>query len=226
VQQIFIMTTPQAEKIYTKIKQLVIERFEPGAPLQEMALAQSLGSSRTPVREALSRLLAEGFVERVPNRGYTVARITIKQLRDMFEIRRLIEGEVAARAARFATPTDLEKMRKLAPYRFKIVNSADYRKAMETNEKFHLSIAEAGRNACMADLVKDCLHKMDRFLRLGVRLPKDARKATHEEHMLLVEAIAKKDGEEARRIVHQHLDRTMELQMKELLQLDVGVTAS
>lgn len=220
------MSRPQAEVAYSKIKQLVIEKYEPGAPLQELSLARTLGTSRTPVREALLRLLAEGFVERIPHRGYTVARITIKQLQDTFEVRRLIEGEVAARAAQFATPVDIERMRKLAPYRFKISGSGEYRKAMERNLQFHLSVAEASRNAYMAELVRDCLVKMDRFLSLGVHLPRAARQATHEEHMALVDAIEKGDSREARRIVEQHLDRTMRLQMDELLRQEVGVTAS
>jgi DNA-binding GntR family transcriptional regulator len=215
---------PQTDKVYLEIKRLVTEAYAPGTPLKESTLARALGTSRTPVREALSRLHAEGFLTRVPRRGYTVARITLKQLQDTFEVRRLIEGEVAARAARFATPDEIDNLRKLAPYLFEIVDSSGYREAMERNLEFHLAIAEASRNALMADLVQDCLIKMDRFLSLGVHLPQEARRATHHEHVALVEAIEKKDCEEARRIIQKHLDRTQGLMMEELLRRDVGVT--
>jgi DNA-binding GntR family transcriptional regulator len=215
----------QGEKVYSKLRRLVIEKYEPGTPLGEQSLARDFGTSRSPVREALLRLRAEGFVEKIQHRGYSVARITVKQLQDTFEVRRLLEGETASRAAQFAAPFEIQKMRKLSPYRMEIAKPNGYKKAAERNSRFHLSVAEASRNTYMAGLLEDCLAKMDRFLSLGAQLPEYDRKATNEEHLALVDAIEKRDSAKARRIIEHHLDRTMGLMMDELRRREVGVTA-
>ena len=73
--------------------------------------------SRTPIREGLARLWQEGYLERVVGHGYFVARVTVQQIHDTFDVRRLLEGAAAARAAELATTEEIEKLRRLARFR-------------------------------------------------------------------------------------------------------------
>jgi DNA-binding FadR family transcriptional regulator len=105
----------QVERTLQEIKQRIVEgQYRPGAHLSEAMLARIHRSSRTPVREALSRLLQEGYVEFEPHRGYAAARITLAAVRHMFEVRRLLEADAAARAAAVVTAADVERLRALA----------------------------------------------------------------------------------------------------------------
>ena len=70
--------------------------------------------SRTPIREGLARLWQEGYLDRVVGHGYFVARVTVQQIHDTFDVRRLLEGAAAARAAELATPDDVDRLRRLA----------------------------------------------------------------------------------------------------------------
>lgn len=211
------MAESQTDRVYVAINQAIIDgSLPPGAVLSEGDLARTYGTSRTPVREALTRLLAEGgLVERVHNRGYTVARLSMKQLQDVFNIRRLLEAE-SARLAATGDP-DLATLRRYAQYRYAVHDAASYREAMDQNTRFHLSIAEASGNSLLTELLGYCLSRMTRFLTIGVRLPESARKATHEEHLKLVDAIEAKDPERAAELVRAHLDRTLGLMLAELV---------
>jgi len=106
-------------------------RYTPGAPLSEPLLATTHGMSRTPIREGLSRLWQEGYLDRVPGRGYFVARVTVQSVHDTFDVRRLLEGAAAARAAELATPDDVNLLRELAR-----LPANDYREAEAANARF------------------------------------------------------------------------------------------
>jgi len=178
--------------------------YAPGLPLGEARLARELRASRTPVREALSRLLEEGYVERVPGRGFFVARVTVTMVQNVFEIRRLLEGAAAARAAELATPEDLARLRALAQYRY-TDGAAGNRKAYEMNAEFHTAVAAATRNGLLVDLVRNCIDQITRFMALGVSL-QTFQQAASDEHLAIVDAIERKDPAAARRAAEQHMD--------------------
>src|SRR5687767_12740137 len=96
------------ERAYQETRARILDgRYQPGTPLSELTLARAFGISRTPVREMLTRLHQDGWVERVPSRGYFVARVTLRAIQDSFEVRRLLEGATAAAAATHATPEEV-----------------------------------------------------------------------------------------------------------------------
>ena len=157
--------------------------------------------SRTPVREGLSRLWQEGYLDRVPGRGYFVARVTVQSINDIFDVRRLLEGAAAARAAELATPEDLQQLRELA----QLPSSTDYREAEAANALFHLSIARVARNTLATELVERCLSQIDRFLSLGIS-PTQFQTGASQAHLLIVDAIAGHDPASARALMEDHLD--------------------
>src|SRR6185436_17353717 len=108
-------STSRRDQVYVEIKHGIVHGLSaPGTPLCEAELARQLRASRTPVREALSRLIEEGYVERVPGRGYFVTPITVTLIQNVFEVRRLLEGAAAARAAEFADAAAIARLRELA----------------------------------------------------------------------------------------------------------------
>jgi DNA-binding GntR family transcriptional regulator len=104
-----------AERALDTLREVILRGELPaGARLGEVELAERLGVSRTPVREALSRLAAEGLVQVVPNRGARVATWSVDELEGVFELRALLEPQVTALAASAATPADLDELEDLA----------------------------------------------------------------------------------------------------------------
>jgi DNA-binding GntR family transcriptional regulator len=191
----------QVERAYKHIKAAIIDgRYAPGAPLSEPALAAAHGMSRTPIREGLSRLWQEGYLDRVQGRGYFVARVTVQSINDTFDVRRLLEGAAAARAAELATPDDVAMLRELAE-----LPARDYREAEVANARFHLAIARAARNTLATELIERCLAQIDRFLSLGAS-PSQFQAGASEAHLQIVDAIARHDAAAAKALMEDHLD--------------------
>jgi DNA-binding GntR family transcriptional regulator len=104
-----------AERAYQAIRQRIMDgSFAPGAALREEMLAAEIGVSRTPVRDALRRLLADGLVESTRNRGTFVAEITTDNLLEVHQLRAMLEGFAARRAAARITAGELAELRRLA----------------------------------------------------------------------------------------------------------------
>lgn len=190
--------------------------FAPGAPLCEAELARQLRASRTPVREALSRLIEEGYVERIPARGYFVTPITVTLIQNVFEVRRLLEGAAAARAAEFADPAAIGRLRELATCEYAGEDAASFRMAAEANGAFHLAVAQASRNAIIVDLVRHCLDQVTRIIALGIDYA-PLQKSASGEHDAVVDAIERRDPEGARAAVERHLDGSSRRMMDALI---------
>ena len=184
-------------------------RYRPGAPLSELMLARTFGMSRTPVREMLSRLHQEGWVERVPSRGYFVARVTLRAIQDSFEVRRLLEGAAAAGAATHATAAEIAHLQQLVKLEAAI-DAGDMAASALANRTFHQAVAAASHNQLAAELIAHCMATMDRVLALGVNaLP--LQRGTTTEHRAIVAKIARHDSAGARLAMEDHLDRCAQL---------------
>lgn len=193
----------QVERAYLDIKAgIVAGRYRPGAPLSEVALAAEHGMSRTPIREGLSRLWTERYLDRVAGHGYFVARVTVQSIHDTFAVRRLLEGAAAAHAAELATAEEIAELRTLAAFP---LGSKDYRVAEAANARFHLAVAAAARNSLAVELIERCLAQVDRFMSLGV-LFGSVQAGVTEAHLGIVNAIAARDPQTAQRRMEDHLD--------------------
>jgi DNA-binding GntR family transcriptional regulator len=205
---------PHVERAYRDLKAGIVEgRYRPGAPLSEVSLASEHGMSRTPIREGLARLWQEGYLERVLGHGYFVSRVTVQQIHDTFDVRRLLEGAAAAKAAELASDEEIERLRQLAAV--PIASSQDYRLAESANVQFHVAIARCARNDLALELIERCLAQVDRFMLLGVNFGPFQEGAT-KAHLEIVEAIARRDSATARARMEEHLDCGSRL-MKEAL---------
>lgn len=213
-------TLNRVEQVHLEIRQRIVRGvYPPGSPLSDTGLAGDLRASRTPVREALSRLLEEGYVERVPGRGFFVARITMSMIRNVFEVRRLLEGAAAARAAEQATPEDVARLRSLARLR-SATGRRGTGKAFDVNSRFHETLAAASGNALLVDLVRHCVDQITRFMALGVSLQPFQARAS-DEHLAIVDAIQAGHAARARAAVERHLDDAARFLLESLLKGDL-----
>ena len=202
----------QLERVYQEIKwRIVYGRYVPGFVLSEGMLARVHRASRTPVRDALSRLDEEGYVERVPRRGYLVARLTMTTIAQTFEVRQALEVTAAGLAAERADHDAIVRMRQLADYPVLLETPESYRERLSTNDRFHLAVAGAALNGFLLDLVRRCLTQHNRVLSLGVDYA--VQPTSVPQHHDIVNAIEAHDASGARDAMARHLHDSYALVM-------------
>jgi DNA-binding GntR family transcriptional regulator len=206
----------QLERVYQEIKfRVVYGRYRPGTSLSESVLARVHRSSRTPVREALSRLGEEGYVERLPRRGYIVAPITINAIQNAYEVRLVLETAGAGYAAARADEAAIAAMAELADYPTLEASDESYRERLTVNERFHLAVASAGQNGNLVELVRHSLAQHNRVLSLGVERP--ILSGSVPQHHAIVEAIRSRDAAASSEAMRKHLDDAHQLVMDFLM---------
>lgn len=144
-----------------RIKQMVLNYdLRPGQKLEHQALSDRLGVSRTPVREALGRLTEEGFVVRVPHKGYFVAEITEAEARELFDLRELLELYSVEKAIKCATDRDLSDLRALLGTYKEAISQGVSRRMFLVDENFHLRIAEIGGGPLLKRMLTTIFEKI------------------------------------------------------------------
>lgn len=182
--------------------------IEPGTHLREYELARQLGISRTPVREALRRLAAEGLVRIVPGRGALVTDLDPVTLREIYSVRGVLEGMAAWLAAeRMSAPTR-GLLGGLVTELAEALAAGDDDRLREGNLRFHAAIAEASGNRYLVRLLYDMEMQLERFRILALRDP-DRRARAHEEHVALYAAIRDGAGAEADRLARAHAEHAL-----------------
>jgi len=209
------------DRAYLGIKHRIVQGLDaPGTPLLESVLAKRWSASRTPIREALTRLLEEGYVEKLPGRGFFVAHVTMTLIRDLFEVRRLLESAAAGRAAKLADAAAIAQLHELAAVEPRPGDPASFVKVAEANTQFHVGVALASRNAIFVDMVRHCLDQVARLIALG--LDSSALQATaRAEHEAVAETIARRDPAAAREAMERHLDHCSERMLEGLVRGEV-----
>lgn len=199
--------TTAVDRAYTTLRDaLVAGQFQPGTPLREEVIAAMAGVSRTPVREAIRRLDAEGLVEVLPNRGARVADWDDHDVEEIFELRVLLEGYGARLAAKWAGEAELAQLTELCQQMEAEVARPDVRYEVVTdiNARFHQVILAAGPNRRLASVtagvVKRALVIRTFHLYTSEEL---ARSCAH--HRELVAAVSANDGDWAEAVMRAHL---------------------
>lgn len=197
---------PLRELVFDALREAIIAgRLEPGQRLLENQLAEELGVSRTPVREAIRKLELEGFVVMVPRRGAYVASISLKDVTDVFEIRGALEGLAAQLAAERATDEEIEHMERHLVEIGRSVEQRDVVKLVELDTGFHELLYVASRNQRLGQILNLLREQIQRFRTQTLAHP-ERMKVALEEHRRIVEALAMRDPELARRLAEEHIE--------------------
>jgi DNA-binding GntR family transcriptional regulator len=193
------------DRVYATLKQQILTcKLAPGHRLVEKELCAEMGISRTPLREALNRLGLEGLVTLVPYRGYEVIQITVEDIRNLSELRRIVEAESAALAAERATPEDCAQLLKLAELRYVPGNRKTYKSYLRANCAFHLALVRCTRNPRLETIVISVLDQIQRPLYFGLDVGIDSQSATAE-HLQVVEAVRARDPIRARQLMGEQI---------------------
>lgn len=179
-------------------------RWAPGAPLRQEEIATELGVSRIPVREAFFQLQAEGLVDVVPNKGVYVRTMSAGELRELFRLRQLLEGDVLADAVPLHTAATINRLETVQAALDKAGNVADW---LAGDREFHEALyAPAQRPETLA-IIRRLRHIVDRHYFARMK-PSTRAQGWHEEHHALIRAVRRKDAASAGRQLAAHLAET------------------
>ena len=181
-------------------------RLQPGERISDSEFAERLGVSRTPVREALLQLARQGLVEPVRNRGFMVVERSLEDVREIFEIRLLLEPAAARAAAHRATAGDVDRVQAHYHEMTAAARAGDADTMWNHDRAFHLAILEASGNSRLAqyiDALRDLVQRRGQLTTRSRQLEAIAR-----EHAPILAAMEKRDGQGAEQAMRHHIRQT------------------
>lgn len=200
--------------LYARLRaDLVAHRIAPGSTLTETSIAASQGVSRTPAREALTRLEQDRLVERVP-RGYRVRTATAEDIMELYEVRITLESAAAASAAMRRTELDLARLAHLSDELGRAADTAD---VSSISARWHEALWIAAHNAALSDLLDRVITQMRLFDDAPVGSSPSVE-TTIVEHERILEAIRRNDPQDAYAGLAAHLGRTRDVRLAVLAQ--------
>ena len=193
------------EEVATRLRQMIFDRvLQPGQWIDELALAGDWQISRTPLREALKVLAAEGLVTPVPRQGCKVAEMSEEDADELLPVMALLEGRCAYEAVRKASEADIRRLRQLHDQLERHAAAHDIDGYYRANHEFHSTVQAMARNRWLDRATGD-LRRFVRLLR-GRQLNWPGRiEASINEHRVLLDAIVQRDAARAERVMHDHL---------------------
>lgn len=197
---------PLRDVVFNTLREAILKgELEPGERLMEIALAQKLGVSRTPIREAIRKLELEGLVVMAPRKGAEVAEITLKDLRDVLEVRKNLEELAVELACKKATEEDIEEMRRAHEEFIKTLSQKDLTVIAEADVKFHDVIYKTTDNKRLIQILNNLREQMYRY-RLEYIKDEKKRMIVTDEHLQIIGAIESKDVKVAKEYIQVHIN--------------------
>lgn len=182
----------------------------PGARLRENELAERLGISRTPVREAIRQLESDGLVAHLPRQGATVRTLDYPEIMELYEMRAVLEGTAARLAARGASEVEIAELRALND---ELAKAGHGREAYELNRQFHLTLLDAAKNRFLVKAT-DALQKTMFILGTSTLIePERARQAVAE-HKAILDALEKRDDTKAENLMRTHIEAAQSARLR------------
>jgi DNA-binding GntR family transcriptional regulator len=206
----------KADLVHRRLrKEIQLGELAPGTPLSELSLVARTGASRTPVREALRRLAAEGLVDLVPRQGARVSRVSARSVRDLFEFRALLEP-AAVRQATEAAAADPGLHREFAAMREAFARTLDQppstalsRSFYELADRFDWAVVGATRNEHLRRTIAELRPHTARLRNLSHLYPRRVEVSVGE-HVAICDALLAGDGDGAATALAEHLARSLE----------------
>ncbi len=201
------------QKIYKEIRRsIIMGHRKPGERLDVEEIARQYNTSITPLRDALQMLTQEGLVSIKPRSGYFVTRMTLKQLRDMMELRKILELAAVERAAMRITPAQIQELRSVhAGYTGD--DDVSYDRYTDENRKFHVTIAIASGNMELAEMIGRLHDRLARFMVL-----RHAGQSQEYTHAKIVDALERHDPEAAKRALLDDIEVSHDEIIDEILE--------
>ncbi len=197
---------PLRDVVFHTLRKAILRgNLEPGERLREIHLADKLGVSRTPIREAIRKLELEGLVVMIPRKGAVVAEITEKSLRDVLEVRRALEALAVRLACEKILDSEVEELKVAARAFEETLKTGDVTAFAEADVKFHDIIYRATDNQRLIQLLYNLREQMYRY-RVEYLKREESHVTLLEEHQAIIDTIERRDEENAVQAVCTHID--------------------
>lgn len=197
---------PLRDVVFNTLRQAILRgELAPGERLMELQLAERLGVSRTPIREAIRKLELEGLVIMIPRKGAEVAKISEKSLREVLEVRRALEELAVELACERMTEDDIKELKEACVAFEKVSNSNDLIAIAQKDEEFHDVIYKATDNSKLILLINNLREQMYRY-RLEYIKDINKRQELVKEHENIVYVLSNKNVEASKIAVKNHID--------------------
>ncbi len=188
-----------------QIEQAILNhKLPPGTKLKEVQLADMFGVKRGTIRKVLARLVSSRLVAQQPNRGATVAKPSVKEGRDLFATRRVIEGAILETLVGLNDNDHIRRLREMLDHEHKAYQQKDNKLALDLSVDFHRQLAIMAGNEVMLDFIEDIIRRTP--LVILTHLGSDSENScSNQEHKAIVDAIENGDAKKARKIMDEHL---------------------
>lgn len=198
----------KTERVYEILLENITKRnFAPGSKLGEQYLADELGVSKTPVREALSRLERENLVNIYPNRGAFVVEITKEDIIEIYDLREVLEGLAARQTAEKIDSRGIERVANLIDSMGKSLENEDLQSYSSHDSKLHGILGQISGNERLQEMIQNLRYQARILMASSVQIPGRAEKSM-EEHRQIFEALKSGNCSEAEQKVRQHTKNT------------------
>lgn len=209
---------PLRDVVFNTLRQAILTgELKPGERLMEIHLAERLGVSRTPIREAIRKLELEGLVTMIPRRGAEVAQITEKSMNDVLEVRRAVDALCVELACERITPEELDDLKEACERFAETVRAKekDVKKIAQADVALHDIIVQATGNQRLIQLVNTLSEQMYRY-RFEYLKDFSQHEKLVEEHRIIYEGIVNKDKEKACEGARTHIDNQKNAIIKQI----------
>ncbi len=197
---------PLREIVFEHLREAIIGgNLRPGERLMEMQLAEEMGVSRTPVREAIRKLELEGLVIMVPRRGAYVSDLSIKDVAETYEIRAALEALAAGLAAERITADESEELERILVSIGQCIANNDLDRSIELDEQFHNVLYRASKNERLVQIINNLREQIQRFRATSLGTP-GRLEAVFSEHTKIAEAISDRNAALAERLAMEHIE--------------------
>ncbi len=197
---------PLRDVVFNTLRQAILTgELKPGERLMEIHLANKLGVSRTPIREAIRKLELEGLVTMIPRRGAEVAQITEKSMNDVLEVRRALDALCVELACERIAEEELLRLKQACDAFEAAVRTKDVKKVAKADVELHDIIVQATGNQRLIQLINNLSEQMYRY-RFEYIKDISQHQRLIDEHRMIYESIVKKDREGASQAAHVHID--------------------
>ncbi len=194
---------PLRDVVFKTLRQAILKgELEPGERLMEIQLAERLGVSRTPIREAIRKLELEGLVLMIPRKGAEVAKISENNLRDVLEVRRSLEELAIDLACQRMTEEELSELKKTEERFAKAIQTGEVMEIAQTDESYHEIIT---KNQKLVQILNNLREQMYRY-RLEYIKDEDKRQILLVEHDHIIKALSLRHVQEAKMAIREHID--------------------
>ena len=201
---------PLRDVVFNTLRQAILRgELKPGERLMEIQLANKLGVSRTPIREAIRKLELEGLVLMIPRKGAEVAEITEKSLRDVLEVRRALEELSVQLACEKITKEEIRELERVAKEFQQVVKSSDITEIAEVDVRFHDIIYTATDNQKLIQLLSNLREQMYRY-RVEYLKRDGVFPQLIAEHEAIIRHIENNEKEKATEVMCRHIDNQVE----------------